>query len=216
MSMQPFDKLVSQLKERMQIQLDHVTTKMQSVLNGRDSDVNRRKANIHRRFSKHVSKACNNRRSLLKSITMTRKEEYNMEGQGVTSLGDLSSDLRTSIDQLWVKQHLRERRMYEAADGRMERLEKSALIIWNKHSHLAIHVNKEKYDDWMEKYRGDRDLTTRERFVDMTRYYTSWRAALGAKFRRFANCSRGKTFISLPVLVATVIIIIECTYFLTC
>jgi len=36
-----------------------------------------------------------------------------------------------------VKEHLKERRIHEAASGRMERLEKSALIIWNKHAHLA-------------------------------------------------------------------------------
>lgn len=38
---------------------------------------------------------------------------------------------------LQVKEHLKERRIHEAASGRMERLEKSALIIWNKHAHLA-------------------------------------------------------------------------------
>ena len=42
------------------------------------------------------------------------------------------------MDQLWVKEHLRERRMYDAAAGRTARLEASAVLLWKKHSHLAI------------------------------------------------------------------------------
>jgi hypothetical protein len=54
--------------------------------------------------------------------------------------------------------------MYEAATGRMDRLEKSALVIWNKHSHLAI-TQKEDYEDWLIVYGKDRDLKTSERRV---------------------------------------------------
>lgn len=187
MSLAPFNKLVDSLKERMHVQLEHLTTKMQSVLNGRDNDISRRKAGIHKRFSKHVSKSCNNRRMRLKNSSSSRKEEYDLEGRGVTSLGDLSSELRTAIDQLWVKQHLRERRMYEAAEGRMERLEKSALIIWNKHSHIAIHVNKEKYDDWLAQYRRDRDIVTTTRLQEIITFFTNWWQLFSGELRSFAD-----------------------------
>jgi len=39
----------------------------------------------------------------------------------------------------------------------MTRLEKSALIIWKKHSYLAI-SQKEDYEDWLAMYRKDRDM----------------------------------------------------------
>ena len=45
----------------MRVQLDHITMKLQSVLNGRENDVNARKAKIHRKLAKHVNKACNAR-----------------------------------------------------------------------------------------------------------------------------------------------------------
>lgn len=43
------------------LQLDHVTMKLQSVLNGRENDINARKAAIHKKLAKHVNKACNAR-----------------------------------------------------------------------------------------------------------------------------------------------------------
>lgn len=49
----------------MRVQLDHITMKLQSVLNGRENDVNARKAKIHRKLAKHVNKACNARYTLL-------------------------------------------------------------------------------------------------------------------------------------------------------
>lgn len=57
----PLDKLVSEFKDRMRVQLDHITLRLQSVLNGRENDVNSRKAAIHRKLAKHVNKACSNR-----------------------------------------------------------------------------------------------------------------------------------------------------------
>jgi len=57
----PLDKLTADFKERMRVQLDHITMKLQSVLNGRENDVNARKAKIHRKLAKHVNKACNAR-----------------------------------------------------------------------------------------------------------------------------------------------------------
>ena len=38
LSLMPFDKLVTDLRERMVRQLDNVTVKMQSILNGREQD----------------------------------------------------------------------------------------------------------------------------------------------------------------------------------
>jgi hypothetical protein len=58
---------------------------------------------------------------------------------------------------VWVREHLKERRIYEAANGRMERLEKSALIIWNKHSHLAIDQTEE-YEEWLEMCKKERGM----------------------------------------------------------
>lgn len=45
----------------LRVQLDHVTMKLQSVLNGRENDINARKAAIHKKLAKHVNKACNGR-----------------------------------------------------------------------------------------------------------------------------------------------------------
>ena len=57
----PLDKLVNEFKDRMRIQLDHITVRLQSVVNGRENDVNPRKAQIHRKLAKHVNKVCNAR-----------------------------------------------------------------------------------------------------------------------------------------------------------
>lgn len=57
----PLDKLTVEFKDRMRLQLDHVTMKLQSVLNGRENDVSARKAKIHKKLARHVNKACNNR-----------------------------------------------------------------------------------------------------------------------------------------------------------
>jgi hypothetical protein len=57
----PLDQLTADFRERMRLQLDHVTLRLQSVLNGRENDVNARKAKIHRKLAKHVNKACNAR-----------------------------------------------------------------------------------------------------------------------------------------------------------
>jgi len=56
-----------------------------------------------------------------------RRDEFQLENKCATAVDTLSSNLRTAIDQLWVKEHLKERRIYEAASGRMERLEKSGM-----------------------------------------------------------------------------------------
>jgi len=35
--------------------------------------------------------------------------------------------------------------MKDAANGRLSRLDKSAMIIWNKHSHLGTHCHSPTY-----------------------------------------------------------------------
>ena len=57
----PLDKLTDEFKERMKAQLDNVTLKLQSVLNGRENDITARKAQIHKKLARHVNKACNAR-----------------------------------------------------------------------------------------------------------------------------------------------------------
>ena len=54
------------------LQLDHVTMKLQSVLNGRENDINARKAAIHKKLAKHVNKACNARCNACATVTMIR------------------------------------------------------------------------------------------------------------------------------------------------
>ena len=49
LSLMPFDKLVTDLRERMVKQLDNVTVKMQGILNGREQDINKRKAMLHKK-----------------------------------------------------------------------------------------------------------------------------------------------------------------------
>ena len=58
-----------------------------------------------------------------------RRDEFQLENKCATAVDTLSTNLRTAIDQLWVKEHLKERRIYEAASGRMERLEKSGKLL---------------------------------------------------------------------------------------
>ncbi len=59
--MNPLDKMVTEFKEKMRIQLDHVTLKLQSIVNGKENDINARKSQIHKKLAKHVNKACNGR-----------------------------------------------------------------------------------------------------------------------------------------------------------
>ena len=53
--------LTSTLLTSLTPHADHITMKLQSVLNGRENDVSARKAKIHRKLAKHVNKACNAR-----------------------------------------------------------------------------------------------------------------------------------------------------------
>ena len=159
-SMQPFDKLVVELRGRMSIQLELFKTKMQSALNGKDNDINRRKAVIHKKFSKYVSKASNSRRLRLKSNSITRRDLYELEGHAITAIADVCSEIRVEIDKLWIRNNKREKRMKDAANGRLSRLDKSAMIIWNKHSHLAVNVQKEQYEEWITMYGKDRDASS--------------------------------------------------------
>lgn len=57
----PLDRMVNEFKEKMRIQMDHITMKLQSIVNGKENDINARKAMIHRKLAKHVNKACNAR-----------------------------------------------------------------------------------------------------------------------------------------------------------
>jgi hypothetical protein len=57
----PLDKMVNEFKEKLRLQMDHITMKLQSIVNGKENDMNARKAMIHRKLAKHVNKACNSR-----------------------------------------------------------------------------------------------------------------------------------------------------------
>ena len=59
--MDPLDRMVNEFKEKMRIQIEHITMKLQSVVNGKENDVNARKALVHKKLAKHVHKACNAR-----------------------------------------------------------------------------------------------------------------------------------------------------------
>jgi len=189
MTLMPFDKAVSDLRDRMVRQYEHVTVKMQSVLNGRENDINKRKTGIHQKLAKHVNKACNTRRMRLKTAATSSKDESALEEKALMSINELSGELRTAVDQIWVKEHLRERRMYEAAGGRMSRLEKSALIIWKKHSHLAI-SQKEDYEDWLNMYRIDRDMNSAERRTEIQRDWIDWREKFGIECNKYSRSCR--------------------------
>eukprot|EP01038_Epipyxis_sp_PR26KG_P008891 gene8891-11991_t len=181
----PMDKLVNEFKDRMKVQLERITVRLQSVVNGRENDVNSRKAAIHRKLAKHVNKSCNARRLRLKEQTAVRREEFQIEAKCIGAVDELCHDLRNAIDHIWVKEHLKERRMYEASTGRMDRLEKSALIIWNKHSHLAI-GQKEEYEDWLAMYYKDRDVKIAERKAHCEREWRVWRLNFGKEIKSFA------------------------------
>lgn len=189
LTLMPFDKAVTDLRDRMVRQYEHVTVKMQSVLNGRENDINKRKTGIHQKLAKHVNKACNARRMRLKTAATSSKDESALEEKALMSINELSGELRTAVDQIWVKEHLRERRMYEAAGGRMSRLEKSALIIWKKHSHLAI-SQKEDYEDWLNMYRLDRDMNSAERRTEIQRDWIDWRESFGEQCIKYSRSLR--------------------------
>lgn len=172
--LQPFEQKVDELRTRMKVQKDHITVKMQSILNGRDNDVSKRKATIHKKLAKHVKRVCNDRRVRLKDAAAARLEEYALEEQCVNAVSGMISDLRNDIDQIWVKEHIRERRMYEAVAGRMERLEKSSLLIWNRHAHMAV-SEKEDYRDWLEAFTRSRDHTLNEVRLRTHAEYKQWR-----------------------------------------
>eukprot|EP01031_Cornospumella_fuschlensis_P028976 gene28976-34969_t len=182
----PLDKLVTEFKEKMKIQLEHITMKLQAVVNGKENDVNARKALIHKKLAKHVNKACNGRRQRLKDATAVRRDEFELEAQAVAKVDDLTGDLRGAIDNLWVKEHLRERRIFEASLGRLERLEKTALIIWNKHAYLAVDI-KEDYENWLQTYKRDRDEKIENRKVLFDRDYYDWRVIFGQQFKQLSN-----------------------------
>jgi hypothetical protein len=185
-SIQPFDKLCADIKERLHVQLQSVMMRMQAILNGRDNEVNKRKTQIQQRFGKHVNKSCNSRRLRLKNSMTARKDEYDLESKCITQLGDVSASLRVAIEDIWVKQHLRERRMVEAVTGRMERLEKSALIIWNKHSHLA-NGEEEAYKDWIDMYHKNKTVAEQERFELMGQTNDKWREPFVKKIKVLAD-----------------------------
>ena len=189
-SLQPFDKLVVELRGRMSIQLELFKTKMQSALNGKDNDINRRKAVIHKKFGKYVSKACNLRRSRLKSNSITRKDLYDLEGHAITAIADVCSEIRVEIDKLWIRNNTREKRMKDAASGRLSRLDKSAMIIWNKHSHLAVNVQKEQYEEWINMYRKDRDILSYTRLQEILGRFNEWRVKYYPSVYKFISSVR--------------------------
>lgn len=143
-------------------------------------------SNIHFYFSFSVMIT---RRQRLKNSTAVRRDEFELEGKCISAVEEISADLRSAIDQLWVKEHLKERRIYEAAEGRMERLEKSALIIWNKHSHMAID-QREEYDEWLAMYRKERDMKISERRAQIDREWRNWRSEFGFYAKKFAKLVR--------------------------
>lgn len=181
----PLDRMVQDFKDKMRIQLEHITMKLQAVVNGKENDVNARKALIHKKLAKHVNKSCNARRQRLKDATAVRRDEFELEALAVAKADDLTGDLRAAVDSIWVKEHLRERRIFEASLGRLERLEKTALIIWNKHAYLAVDI-KEDYEDWLETYKKDRDdkVTHRKEVFERDNY--DWRVVFGKQFKSLA------------------------------
>jgi glucan-binding YG repeat protein len=189
LSLAPFEKLAHDLRDRMKLQLERITSKMQAALTGQDNDISKRKGAVHRLLAKHVNSACSSRRQKLKGVLTARKDEFEMEEKCINSVNDLCKELRVSIDQMWVKQHLRERRMYEAESGRMVRLEKSALIIWNQHAHLAIR-EKEDYELWLQEYKESHRIMLDKRH-DQVRYdWRTWRASISLQLFDYQQKSR--------------------------
>jgi hypothetical protein len=174
LAMQPFEKKARVLKERLLMQLETVTMKMQSILNGRDRDINSRKAAIFKRLSKHVKQVCGMRRTHVKTADAQRMGKYKLEERCIAAIEELSLEVRSGMDQLWVKEHLRERRMYDAAVGRTSRLESAALLLWKRNSHLAT-KEKEDYELWFETFLINRERVTGERVLLFTRGYNLFR-----------------------------------------
>lgn len=100
------------------------------------------------------------RRQRLKNATTGRKDEFELETITMHRIDEICQDLKSGIDALWVKEHLKERKIYEASIGRLERLEKSSLIIWNKHANMTKNQynTQSDYQDWLDAYRMDRNL----------------------------------------------------------
>jgi hypothetical protein len=98
----PLDKMVNEFKEKLKVQLDHITMKLQSIVNGKENDINARKALIHKKLAKHVNKACNARRQRLKNATAIRRDEFELESLAMMKVKELTSDLRSSVDSIWV------------------------------------------------------------------------------------------------------------------
>jgi hypothetical protein len=126
------------------------------------------------------------RRQRLKNATSIRRDEFELESLSMMKVTELCTDLRSSVDSVWVKEHLKERKIYEASMGRLERLEKSALIIWNKHSHLAIDTH-EDYSDWLENYKKDRDLKITNHKYEIEKDYLNWREDVGVDIKTLAS-----------------------------
>lgn len=74
--------------------------------------------------------------------------------------------------------------MYEAVDGRMSRLEKTALLIWNKHAHLAL-AQKEFYHEWLAMYRHDWQTIVSDRRTSLVNEYTQFRWSFQETSRNF-------------------------------
>jgi len=179
-SLQPFDQSVKMLKERMHEQLERITVKLQSVLNGRDLEMNKRKTKINNRFAQHVQKSCSNRRQLSKKFSKSKKEEYKMEEDSIVSFGEFASNLRIVTDDVWMKQQKFEQKIIQSSLNRTSALEKMALLIWNKNMHLAGQ-QKELYDDWLKRYRMDRNILTKERMIFLYKEWNKWRETLSSK-----------------------------------
>jgi hypothetical protein len=189
-SMSPYDRKVTELKERLLLTLEHVTMKMQSLLNGRDRDIGKRRGDTHRRLTKHVRRACNARRAQVKGASVARKDDLKLEETCIERVNSLQQDIRSAMDQLWIKQHLKERRMYEAAAGRTARMEASAILLWKKHSHLAMN-STEDYEMWLTVYERDRDHFSSNRSIAFSTAVRLWKNAWS---RRFCKMIRDREF----------------------
>jgi len=54
----------------------------------------------------------------------------------------------------------------------------AALIIWNKHAHLATDAHEE-YEEWLQMYVKERDLRINERRQQIDRDWRTWRSGFG-------------------------------------
>ncbi len=139
----------------------------------------------------------NLRRQRLKDATTVRRDEYELESLAIAKVDELCQDLRSAIDIVWVKEHLKERKIYEASIGRLERLEKSALIIWNKHTHLTSDQN-EDYQEWLMTYKKDRDYKIHQRKQQIEKDYTMWRKNLGVEIKQLSENIRASFKFLVP------------------